>query len=206
MRVRHRWLTSGGGARVRDLLLAGPEQSRVPRLDSAAHLGDLRGSHSEAVQGRRGTSAACKAKLDGGGVERDKRPTAAVAGGAKRAGDHGIGHTRWGRRMGGSARENGAPALRSGDRIQVVVNGIVENYMALKEALIWASGRRFTSEDRRRGGSRNLVAEHYTDGNIAAAVRSGVCRARRGHYGGRRESSGRKPELLVGGRRPRSVR
>ena len=57
------------------------------------------------------------------------------------------------------SEENAHPHYDSGDRIHVVVNGIVENYMALKERLR-AEGSVFTSETDAEVIA-HLIAAHY---------------------------------------------
>ena len=106
-----------------------------------------------------GNLNALRAKLD-------ERQTAGRGGGRGRARERpattGIGHTRWATH-GRVSEENAHPHYDSGDRVHVVVNGIVENYMALKERLT-AQGSTFTSETDAEVIA-HLIAEHY-DGDL----------------------------------------
>jgi glutamine---fructose-6-phosphate transaminase (isomerizing) len=78
----------------------------------------------------------------------------------------GIGHTRWATH-GRVSEENAHPLVDSDNRVHVVVNGIVENYMALKDQLR-AAGATFTSQTDAEVIA-HLIATSYRD-DLAAAV------------------------------------
>jgi glucosamine--fructose-6-phosphate aminotransferase (isomerizing) len=107
----------------------------------------------------------------------------------------GIGHTRWATH-GRVNQENAHPHFDTTNRIHVVVNGIVENYMSLKRALI-ADGCEFTSETDAEVIA-HLVARH-NDGDLVEAVRLAYDELE-GHYAFVAMSLS-EPELLVGARR-----
>jgi glucosamine--fructose-6-phosphate aminotransferase (isomerizing) len=107
----------------------------------------------------------------------------------------GIGHTRWATH-GRVSEENAHPHFDSDDRVHVVVNGIVENYMALKERLI-DGGCRFTSETDAETIA-HLIAHHYA-GDLAAAVRAAYAELE-GHYAFVAMSLD-EPDTLVGARK-----
>jgi len=96
---------------------------------------------------------------------------AALQDDARRNGDQpaatGIAHTRWATH--GRVNEvNAHPHADNHDRVHVVVNGIVENYLALKQRLI-ADGAQFTSETDAEVVA-HLVSHHF-DGDLREAVR-----------------------------------
>jgi glucosamine--fructose-6-phosphate aminotransferase (isomerizing) len=107
----------------------------------------------------------------------------------------GIGHTRWATH-GRVTEENAHPHYDSADRFHVVVNGIVENYMTLKERLL-VSGSVFTSETDAEVIA-HLIAAHY-EGDLADAVRAAYAELE-GHYAFVAMCL-EEPETLVGARR-----
>jgi glucosamine--fructose-6-phosphate aminotransferase (isomerizing) len=178
-----------GGPPVHELLLAGLSKLEYRGYDSAgiSVIGDDRIEAVRAV----GNLSALQAKLENG--------LAAAAGGsvavASRPATTGIGHTRWATH-GRVSEENAHPHFDSADRVHVVVNGIVENYMALKERLV-AGGSIFTSETDAEVIA-HLVAEHYA-GDLADAVRAAYAELE-GHYAFVAMSLD-EPEVLVGARK-----
>ncbi|MCM3631051.1 glutamine--fructose-6-phosphate transaminase (isomerizing) [Paenibacillus glycanilyticus] len=90
------------------------------------------------------------------------------------AGSVGIGHTRWATH-GKPSDVNSHPHTDNSAKFSVVHNGIVENYLDLKDELI-AKGHRFVSETDTEVIS-HLVADEY-DGNVVEAVQRAVKRMR----------------------------
>ena len=81
-------------------------------------------------------------------------------------GNYGLGHTRWATH-GRPTEENAHPHIDCKGRIVVVHNGIIENYLTLKRALM-AEGHEFTTET-----DTEVIAhliEKYFDGNLESAV------------------------------------
>ncbi|MDQ6420520.1 glutamine--fructose-6-phosphate transaminase (isomerizing) [Paenibacillus sp. LHD-117] len=89
-------------------------------------------------------------------------------------GSVGIGHTRWATH-GKPSDVNSHPHTDNSSKFSVVHNGIVENYLDLKDELI-AKGHVFVSETDTEVIS-HLVADEY-DGNIVEAVQRAVKRMR----------------------------
>ena len=175
---------------AQELLLAGLAKLEYRGYDSAG-ISVIAGERIEAVRAV-GNLSALRAKLEqnasgaGGG--------AAVAL-AERPATTGIGHTRWATH-GRVSEENAHPHYDTGDRVHVVVNGIVENYMTLKDRLS-AQGSVFTSETDAEVIA-HLIAELY-DGDLVEAVRGAYAQLE-GHYAFVAMSLD-EPELLVGARK-----
>ena len=169
---------------MRELLLAGLSKLEYRGYDSAG-ISVIAGDHIEAVRAV-GNLSALREKLAAG--------SGAVAV-AELPATTGIGHTRWATH-GAVSEENAHPHFDSDDRIHVVVNGIVENYLALKEALL-GGGSIFTSETDAEVIA-HLIAELY-DGDLAEAVRLAYGRLE-GHYAFVAMSLD-EPGVLVGARK-----
>ena len=155
----------------------GLEKLEYRGYDSAG-ISVLAGDRVDAVRAV-GNLSALRAAIDGrdeaGGGRR--RPAAAWRVAERPQPGTGIGHTRWATH-GRVTEENAHPHFDTTDRVHIVVNGIVENYIALKDELI-AGGAVFTSETDAEVIA-HLVA-HYYDGDLVAAVRQAYARLR-GHY------------------------
>jgi glucosamine--fructose-6-phosphate aminotransferase (isomerizing) len=119
----------------------------------------------------------------------------AIASRNRNGGATGIGHTRWATH-GRVTEENAHPHYDTADRVHVVVNGIVENYVELKAQLI-AQGARFTSETDAEVIA-HLLAHHDARGLVEAARRA--YGELRGHFAFVAMSA-QEPGLLVGARR-----
>jgi glucosamine--fructose-6-phosphate aminotransferase (isomerizing) len=176
-----------GPRQVRPLLLEGLEKLEYRGYDSAG-VSILEGDRIEAVRAVGNLSAlrsAIEAAPDRAAVAVAERPRP----------ETGIGHTRWATH-GGVCEENAHPHFDTTDRVHVVVNGIVENYVALKYRLI-DEGAVFTSETDAEVIA-HLIA-HYYEGDLVEAVRTAYAELR-GHYAFVAMSA-EDPGLLVGARR-----
>ena len=107
----------------------------------------------------------------------------------------GIGHTRWATH-GAVTQENAHPHFDTADRIHIVLNGIVENHVELRERLE-AAGAEFSSETDAEVVA-HLVALHDR-GNLVEAVRRAYGEMR-GHYAFVAMSAD-EAHLLVGARK-----
>jgi len=181
-----------GPRKARPLLLAGLEKLEYRGYDSAG-ISVLDGDRIDAVRAvgnlsaLRDAIAACGGRQDqgGGAVALAERPQPGT----------GIGHTRWATH-GRVTEENAHPHFDNTDRVHIVVNGIVENYIALKRRLV-DGGAVFTSETDAEVIA-HLVA-HYNDGDLFEAVRRAYADLR-GHYAFVAMTA-EEPGVLVGARK-----
>jgi glutamine---fructose-6-phosphate transaminase (isomerizing) len=179
-----------GGRPVRELLLQGLSKLEYRGYDSAG-ISVIADGRIEAVRAV-GNLSALEAKLQAAQAPAQGNGPVALA---PKPATTGIGHTRWATH-GRVNEENAHPHFDNEDRVHVVVNGIVENYMALKERLL-AEGAVFTSETDAEVIA-HLIAGHYTD-DLAEAVRLAYNELE-GHYAFVAMAL-EEPDVLVGARK-----
>jgi len=169
------------------------EDDRIDAVRAVGNLGALQAKLDQLAAVRQvDGGAAAAADAEASALGHGAGPAVAVA---QRPAVIGIGHTRWATH-GRVSEENAHPHCDTGDRVHVVVNGIVENYMALKERLA-GEGCVFSSETDAEVIA-HLIASHY-EGDLAAAVR-GAYGELQGHYAFVAISLD-EPDVLVGARR-----
>jgi glutamine---fructose-6-phosphate transaminase (isomerizing) len=176
-----------GPRSARPLLLAGLEKLEYRGYDSAG-ISVLDEDRVDAVRAV-GNLDALRAAIDA---------RAAVNGNGSAPPElgTGIGHTRWATH-GRVTEENAHPHFDTTDRVHVVVNGIVENYVALKRRLI-DMGAHFSSETDAEVIA-HLIAHHMAQGSLVHAVRAAYAELR-GHYAFVAMSAD-EPGVLVGARK-----
>jgi len=180
-----------GPRKARPLLLAGLEKLEYRGYDSAG-ISVLDGDRIDAVRAV-GNLSALRGAIEACGGQHDGHSAIALA--ERPQPGTGIGHTRWATH-GRVTEENAHPHFDNTDRVHIVVNGIVENYIALKRRLV-AEGAQFTSETDAEVIA-HLVA-HYNDGDLVDAVRRAYADLR-GHYAFVAMTAD-EPGLLVGARK-----
>ena len=171
---------------VQELLLAGLEKLEYRGYDSAG-ISMICDGQVESVRSVGNLSALREAVRATNG-----EGSVAVA---SRTATTGIGHTRWATH-GRVCEENAHPHYDTANHIHIVLNGIVENYVALRNRLA-EQGCQFTS-DTDAEVVAHLISVNYR-GDLAAAVREAY-RQLRGHYTFV-ALAGDQPDLLVGARK-----
>jgi glutamine---fructose-6-phosphate transaminase (isomerizing) len=156
---------------VQDLLLEGLRRLEYRGYDSAG-ISMIAGDSIDSVRAVGNLEHlrdAVSARVGGGGgaVTTATRPATT-----------GIGHTRWATH-GRVNEDNAHPHYDTADRVHVVVNGIVENYLVLRRRLS-DMGAVFTSETDAEVIA-HLVAHHLASGSLVEAVRAAYNELE-GHY------------------------
>ena len=171
---------------VQDLLLGGLEKLEYRGYDSAG-ISMVSEGHVESVRavGNLEALRGAVARTAGDG-------TVAVA---SKTATTGLGHTRWATH-GRVSEQNAHPLYDTANNIHIVLNGIVENFLELRERLA-AAGCVFTSETDAEVVA-HLISEHY-DGDLTEAVRKAYNELE-GHYAFV-ALAGDEPDLLVGARK-----
>ncbi len=187
-----------GPRKARPVLLAGLEKLEYRGYDSAG-ISVLDGDRVEAVRAvgnlsaLRGAIADREARADREAAPPAPGPSVAVA--ERPQPETGIGHTRWATH-GRVTEENAHPHFDTSDEVHIVVNGIVENYIALRARLM-EQGAVFSSETDAEVIA-HLVAHHYA-GDLLDAVRVAYGELR-GHYAFVAMTA-HEPGVLVGARK-----
>jgi glucosamine--fructose-6-phosphate aminotransferase (isomerizing) len=175
---------------AQEILLAGLQKLEYRGYDSAGISVIASDSEIDSVRAV-GNLANLRAAIDA--------QDAAAEGGvavATRAGTTGIGHTRWATH--GRVNESNAhPHFDTTNRVHVVVNGIVENYLSLKQRLA-DMGAQFTSETDAEVIA-HLVSHHLAAGSLIEAVRAAYAELE-GHFAFVAMTLD-EPDVLVGARK-----
>src|SRR5687767_1191990 len=156
----------------RDLLIAGLEKLEYRGYDSAG-ISLLEDGQIDSVRAV-GNLANLRAAV---GLDAEQPVASGAVAVAAPPATIGLGHTRWATH-GRVTEENAHPHGDCEDRIQIVLNGIVENHAELRRELE-AEGHRFSSET-----DAEIVAhliERHDQGDLTEAVRAAFAELR-GHY------------------------
>jgi glucosamine--fructose-6-phosphate aminotransferase (isomerizing) len=174
---------------VQDLLLNGLTRLEYRGYDSAG-ISVIAGDGIESVR-----AVGNLDQLRGAMARRDEDERGGVVT-ATHTATTGIGHTRWATH--GRVNEvNAHPHSDTSERVHVVVNGIVENYLALRERLS-DMGAVFTSETDAEVIA-HLVAHHLAAGSLLEAVRAAYAELQ-GHFAFVAMALD-EPDTLVGARK-----
>jgi glucosamine--fructose-6-phosphate aminotransferase (isomerizing) len=185
-----------GQRNVQEILLAGLEKLEYRGYDSAgvSVISEGEIASVRAVGNLSRLRAAVEQSRNGAGPSHDAGGTAVAV--AELPATSGIGHTRWATH-GRVTESNAHPHFDTSDRVHVVVNGIVENYLLLKQRLA-DMGAHFTSETDAEVIA-HLVSHHMARGSLVEAVRAAYAELE-GHYAFVCMSAD-EPGTLVGARK-----
>ncbi len=182
---------------AQEILLAGLEKLEYRGYDSAG-VSVLTDGEIASVRAVGNLSKLREAVAHGsaGADPHESGPPVAVAVADPPAVTSGIGHTRWATH-GRVTESNAHPHFDTSDRVHVVVNGIVENYLALK-ARMTDMGADYTSETDAEVIA-HLISHHMARGSLAEAVCAAYAELE-GHYAFVAMSAD-EPGVLVGARK-----
>ncbi len=183
-----------GPKKARPILMAGLERLEYRGYDSAG-ISVLEGDRIDAVRAV-GNLSALRDALAARGVSTEPPGSEETAVAVAERPETGIAHTRWATH-GRVTEQNAHPHYDTSDRVHIVVNGIVENYVELKRRLL-DMGAEFTSETDAEVIA-HLVAHHCAEGSLLDAVRAAYAELR-GHYAFVAMSAD-EPGVLVGARK-----
>ena len=159
---------------AQEILLAGLQKLEYRGYDSAGISVIAADGEIDSVRAV-GNLANLKAAIDAQDALDADAGAVAVA---TRVGTTGIGHTRWATH--GRVNESNAhPHFDTTNRVHVVVNGIVENYLSMRERLT-DMGAVFTSETDAEVIA-HLVSHHLATGSLTDAVRAAYAELQ-GHF------------------------
>jgi len=181
---------------AQEILLAGLEKLEYRGYDSAG-VSVLTGGEIASVRAV-GNLSKLRAAVEYGSHGADPHesgPPVAVAV-AEELATSGIGHTRWATH-GRVTESNAHPHFDTNDRVHVVVNGIVENYLSLKRRMT-DMGADYTSETDAEVIA-HLISHHMARGSLVEAVCAAYAELE-GHFAFVAMSAD-EPGTLVGARK-----
>ncbi|MEI7624620.1 MAG: glutamine--fructose-6-phosphate transaminase (isomerizing) [Actinomycetota bacterium] len=178
-----------GSRPVQELLLCGLEKLEYRGYDSAG-ISMVNQGEVDSIRAV-GNLSALRAAIDVRSQGDGEQSLAATP----EAATIGIGHTRWATH-GRVNEENAHPHYDNADRVHIVLNGIVENYVSLRDRLR-DEGSVFTSETDAEVVA-HLVSAH-NKGDLREAVRAAYSELK-GHYAFVAISAD-QPDVMVGARK-----
>ena len=181
---------------AQEILLAGLEKLEYRGYDSAG-VSVLTDGEIASVRAVGNLSKLREAVEHGShGADPHESGVAVAVAVAEQPATSGIGHTRWATH-GRVTESNAHPHFDTSDRVHVVVNGIVENYLALKQRMT-DMGAAYTSETDAEVIA-HLISHHMARGSLAEAVCAAYDELE-GHYAFVAMSAD-EPGTLVGARK-----